>query len=94
MADATGTDADTSSPPPPPRPFVAVLRNPNLRRLQLAFAGSAIGDWAYATAVAVWAYGEGGARSVGIWMAIRYTLRRDHVPVPGRPSPTSSRRSA
>ena len=50
------------------------LRNPNLRRLQLAFAGSAIGDWAYATAVAVWAYGEGGARSVGIWMAIRFTL--------------------
>ena len=74
MADATGTDADTSASPPPARPFVAVLRNPNLRRLQLAFAGSAIGDWAYATAVAVWAYGEGGARSVGIWMAIRYTL--------------------
>jgi len=50
------------------------MRNPNLRRLQLAFAGSAIGDWAYGTAVAVWAYGEGGAKSVGIWMAIRFAL--------------------
>ena len=42
--------------------LVAVFRNPNLRRIQVAFAGSAIGDWAYATAVAVWAFGEGGAR--------------------------------
>ncbi len=33
-----------------------------------------IGDWAYATAVVVWAYGVGGARLVGIWMAVRYLL--------------------
>lgn len=51
-----------------------VFRNPNLRRIQLAFAGSAIGDWAYATAVAVWAYDFGGAQAVGIWMGIRYAL--------------------
>jgi MFS family permease len=51
-----------------------VFRNPNLRRVQLAFAGSAIGDWAYGTAVAVWAYDIGGARAVGIWMGIRFTL--------------------
>lgn len=38
----------------------SVFRNPNLRRVQLALAGSMIGDWAYATAVAVWAYGVGG----------------------------------
>ncbi len=51
-----------------------VVANRNIRKIQLAFAGSAIGDWAYATAIAVWAYGEGGAKAVGIWMAIRFTL--------------------
>ena len=54
--------------------IVSVFANRNLRRIELAFVGSAIGDWAYATAVAVWAYGEGGAKAVGIWMAIRYLL--------------------
>ncbi|QNN52673.1 MFS transporter [Nocardioides mesophilus] len=52
----------------------SVFRNPNLRRVQLALAGSMIGDWAYATAVAVWAYGVGGTQAVGIWTAIRLTL--------------------
>src|SRR6476619_8063205 len=52
----------------------SVFANPNLRRIQLALAGSMIGDWAYATAVAVWAYGVGGAQAVGIWTAIRLTL--------------------
>lgn len=54
--------------------IAAVFRNPNLRRVQLAFAGSAVGDWAYATAVAVWAYGVGGAKAVGIFVAIRLLL--------------------
>jgi MFS family permease len=52
----------------------AVFRNAALRRIQLALAGSMIGDWAYATAVAVWAYGVGGAKAVGIWSAIRLAL--------------------
>jgi MFS family permease len=52
-------------------PIAAVFRNRNLRRIELAFAGSIIGDWAYATAVTVWAYGVGGAKAVGIWAAIR-----------------------
>ena len=60
--------------------LAAVFANRNLRRIELAFAGSAIGDWAYATAVAVWAYGEGGAKAVGIWMAIRYTLMAISAP--------------
>ena len=47
--------------------LASVFRNPNLRRVQLALAGSMIGDWAYSTAVAVWAYGVGGATAVGIW---------------------------
>jgi MFS family permease len=56
------------------RSLSAVFANRNLRRVELAFAGSAIGDWAYGTAMLVWAYEVGGARTVGIWMAIRFTL--------------------
>ncbi len=49
-----------------------VLRNPGLRRIQLAFFGSLLGDWAYATAVTVWAYTEGGAAAVGAFQAVRF----------------------
>jgi MFS family permease len=52
----------------------SVFRHRALRRIQLALAGSMIGDWAYATAVVVWAYGVGGAKAVGIWSASRYVL--------------------
>ena len=48
-----------------------VFTNPGLRRLNLAFGGSLIGDWAYATAIAVWAYGIGGAQLVAVWAVIR-----------------------
>jgi MFS family permease len=51
-----------------------VLHNANLRRLNLAFAGSAIGDWAYATAILIWAYDVGGVRAVGIWFTVRLVL--------------------
>jgi MFS family permease len=51
-----------------------VFSNPDLRRLNLAFAGSAIGDWAYATAITVWAYEVGGTRAVGIWFTVRLLL--------------------
>lgn len=56
------------------RALASVFKNPNLRRIQLAFAGSAIGDWAYATAVTVWAYGVGGPHAIGIWVGIRLAL--------------------
>lgn len=52
----------------------SVFGNVNLRRMQLAFTGSLIGNWAYATAVAVWAYGVGGAKAVGIFTAVRLAL--------------------
>jgi MFS family permease len=50
------------------------IRNRDLRRVMLAFGGSMIGDWAYATAVTVWAYGVGGATAVGVWGATRLAL--------------------
>jgi MFS family permease len=52
----------------------SVFVNPNLRRLQLAFTGSLIGNWAYATAVSVWAYGVGGAKALGIFAAVRLAV--------------------
>ncbi|MCV2393277.1 MFS transporter [Actinotalea sp. M2MS4P-6] len=54
--------------------LATVFRNPNLRRINLAFAGSAIGDWAYATAIVIWAYDVGGVRAVGIWFTVRLIL--------------------
>ena len=51
-----------------------VFRNPALRKLNLAFAGSAIGDWAYATAIAVWVYSVGGLTAVGIWGTVRLLI--------------------
>jgi MFS family permease len=54
--------------------LAAVFRNPRLRRLQLALAGSLIGDWAYATAVAVFAYGVAGPKAVGLYFTVRLAL--------------------
>jgi MFS family permease len=51
-----------------------VAENPGLRRLNLALAGSLIGDWAYSTAIIVWAYQHGGATAVGVWAAVRLGL--------------------
>jgi MFS family permease len=49
-----------------------VFRNPGLRRVQLGWAGSIVGDWAYNMAVAVYAYHQGGATAVGILAVVRY----------------------
>jgi len=49
-----------------------VFRNPGLRRINLAFAGSVVGDWAYAVAVSVYAYNQGGATAVGVYGVARY----------------------
>ena len=54
--------------------LTTVFANPGLRRVNLAFAGSAIGDWAYSTAIVVWAYGVGGVVLVGIWGTVRLLL--------------------
>jgi len=54
------------------RALADVFRNPSLRRLELAFAGSVVGDWAYAVAVAVYAYSEGGPTAVGVLAVVRY----------------------
>jgi MFS family permease len=49
-----------------------VFRNPGLRRVNLAFAGSVIGDWAAAIVVSIYAYERGGAAVLGILGVVRY----------------------
>ncbi len=49
-----------------------VFRNQGLRRINLALAGSIMGDWAYAVGVSVYAYRQGGATAVGVFGVVRY----------------------
>jgi MFS family permease len=51
--------------------FSSVFRNRDLRRLELAWAGSIVGHWAFSVAVAVYAYGVGGASAVGLVFLLR-----------------------
>jgi MFS family permease len=52
-------------------PFRGVLVNANLRRLQLAWAGSITAEWGYAIVLSVFAYHAGGATAVGMLMLVR-----------------------
>lgn len=54
--------------------FREVFRNDGLRRIELAWAASIIGTWAYGIAVIVYAYDQGGPTAVGVvgmarWLA-------------------------
>lgn len=46
--------------------FAAVWKNTNLRWLELAWAASVIGQYAFLIAVSVYAYGVGGEKAVGL----------------------------
>jgi MFS family permease len=48
------------------RAFAAVFANEDLRRLELAWSGSILGQWGYEVALAVFAYRAGGATAVGL----------------------------
>jgi MFS family permease len=49
-----------------------VYANRGLRRLQLAWAGSIMGTWAFGIALAVYAFEHGGASAVGLVALIRW----------------------
>ena len=51
--------------------FVEVFRNPDLRRLELAWVGSATGEWAAIVALSVFAFESGGAAAVGLVVLVR-----------------------
>jgi MFS family permease len=52
--------------------FGAVWRNRQLRKLQLAFIGSIIGEWGFLVALAVYADERGGAKAVSLVLVIRW----------------------
>jgi MFS family permease len=54
------------------RAFREVFANPGLRRIELAWAGSLLGTWAYSIAVVVYAYEQGGASAVGVVGLLRW----------------------
>jgi MFS family permease len=56
------------------RAFGGVASNPGLLRLELAWAFSIIGAWAYGIAVVVYAYEQGGARAVGVVGLLRWGI--------------------
>jgi MFS family permease len=54
------------------RSFGRVFANPDIRKIELAWAGSVIGHWAYGIALAVYAYEQGGAPAVGLVGLVRF----------------------
>jgi predicted MFS family arabinose efflux permease len=52
--------------------FAEAFSNPDLRRLELAFAGAIIGKWAFGVGLIVFAYQEGGAAAVGLLGLARF----------------------
>jgi MFS family permease len=55
----------------PLRAIRRVFRNPNLRRIEFAWAGSITGQYAFSVALAVYAYRHGGAAVVGLVIVAR-----------------------
>jgi len=55
----------------PLRAVGAVFANPDLRRLELAAAGSFVGLYALTVGIAVYAFHHGGATAVGVFLFIR-----------------------
>lgn len=60
--------------------LVDVVREPNLRRLELAWLGSDIGGWAWAVALSVYAYQHDGTRGLAIVGFLR--MLANAVPAP------------
>src|SRR5579862_806053 len=55
----------------PARAIRGVFRNPNLRRIELAWTGSVTGQYAFAVALFVYAYRHGGAATVALVVVVR-----------------------
>jgi MFS family permease len=58
----------------------SVFKNPNLRRIELAFAGSAIGNYAFSVAIMIFAFHHGGVAAVGIVTAVRQAAAASIAP--------------
>src|SRR3954465_5160486 len=53
------------------RSFAASARNPAVRRIQLGFAGACTAEWAFTVGLSVYAFGQGGAKAVGLVSLLR-----------------------
>ena len=62
------------------RAFRDAFANPALRRLELALAGSVVGDWAFAVALAVYTFHQGGATALGVVSMARWLLAAAAAP--------------
>jgi MFS family permease len=62
------------------RAFGEVFSSKGLRRLQLALAGSVIGDWAFVMAMLVYADTQGGATAVGVLTLVRSVVAAAAAP--------------
>ena len=63
--------------------FRGVFRNGNLRRLELAYGGSIVAEWAFSITLAVYAFNHGGATTVGIVALVRYLVAAAVAPFTG-----------
>ena len=54
------------------RSFAQIFRNADIRRLELGWAVSVLGHWAYGIALAVYAFDKGGASAVGLVGLVRF----------------------
>jgi MFS family permease len=52
-------------------PIGSAVRNPNIRRVELAWGGAIAAEWAHFVAFGVFAYEEGGASAVGVAGLVR-----------------------
>jgi MFS family permease len=60
-----------------------VFRQPQLRRLELSWAGFYIGEWAHFVALSVYAFDAGGASGVGLLGLVRMGLAAVALPIGG-----------
>jgi MFS family permease len=63
--------------------FRGVFGSSGLRRLELAYAGSIVGEWAFSITLAVYAFNHGGATTVGVVALIRNSGGALIAPVAG-----------
>jgi hypothetical protein len=64
----------------PPSSLGLVWGHRGLRRLNLALLASTVGDGAYATALAVYAFQWGGAGALGAYVAVKLAVKALTVP--------------
>jgi MFS family permease len=71
---------------------IAVFRNPDLRRLELAWAAMSFASWSFAIAIAVYAFDAAGAGAVGLVALLRLLPGAIAAPFAGLLGDTRSRR--